>query len=646
MVTVTQEFRPIEVVSPFGKDVLLFHRMAGQERLSGLFEYELDLLSTNPALAPDRILSQSLTVKLRLPDGSHRYFNGFVSRFGHYGSLGEYAYYRASVRPWLWFLTRTTNCRIFQEKTVPEIIKQVFRDKGFWDFEERLSDAYPTREYCVQYRESDFNFVSRLMEEEGIYYFFEHQEGKHTLVLGDSVTAHKATRGYEEIPFIEPGNIERRKRDHIYEWSFAQEVQPVNYVLTDFDFENPNADLKVKAAVARNHAHAEYECYDYPGKYKEAGRGENYVRRRIEELQAQFEQVEGKANARGLTTGALFTLIEHPRRDQEREYLVTSASYQLQSDDYFTVAGGSTGDIYRCTFTAIASEHPYRSPRVTPKPIVQGPQTAIVTGKAGEEIWTDEHGRVKVQFHWDREGKRDENSSCWVRVSHPWAGKGWGAVSIPRIGQEVIVDFLEGDPDRPIITGRVYNGEAMPPYPLPGAAVISGIKSNTHKGQGYNEISMDDTAGKEQVTIHAQYDMNTTVEHDQITAVKNNRTTTVTVDDTLTVDANRTMHIKGQLSETVDAGHLLTVKGGLTEDITDGRTITVTGPIDQSSTSTTDLHAVGAGTYTSDTSLRFAVAGSMIEITPQAITISMGASTIKIDPTGVSITAPKISLNG
>ncbi|BBA33035.1 uncharacterized protein sS8_1073 [Methylocaldum marinum] len=645
-----QKTRLIQVFSPLGPDILLFHRMQGLERLGGLFDYELDLLSANGAINADQLLGDRLDVALTLPDDSVRYFNGVVCRFAQLGGALDpdrtLVHYRVTLRPWLWLLTRTSDCRIFQKKTAPDIIAQVFRDHGFTDFEARLSLTYPQREYCVQYRESDFNFVSRLMEEEGIYYFFEHAKGKHTLILADAAAAHPKVPGYESIPYFEPNNSARRLRDHLFSWSFAREIQPGCCVLTDYDFTKPMADLQVKRQQPRPHAQAEWEVFDYPGQYAQVEHGEHYASTRLEELHARHELVQARGNAQGLACGALFGLTDYPREDQNREYLIVSAEYRLQSNAYLSEGPVLEEEAFDCTLTALDSRQPYRPARETVKPAVRGPQTAVVVGPAGEEIYTDQYGRVKVQFHWDREGQRNENSSCWIRVSHPWAGKNWGAVSIPRIGQEVIVDFLEGNPDQPIITGRVYNGDTMPPYALPGAAVISGIKSDTHKGQGYNEISMDDTAGDEKITIHAQYDMNTTVEHDQTNAIKNNRTTTVTVDDTLTVDANRTMHVKGQLSETVDAGHLLTVKGGLTEDITDGRTITVTGPIDQSSTATTDLHATGAGTYTSDTSLRLAVMGSTIEITPDAITLSVGASTVKIDPAGVSISAPKISLNG
>ncbi len=657
-----QAKRAVEIFTPLGDDVLLFHRMTATEALGRLFQFELDLLSKDPNIKFEDLLGQNVTVRLELPDDKTRYFNGFVSRFSLTGSLGDLSAYSATVHPWLWFLTRTADCRIFQEMTVPDIIKKVFRDHGYTDFEEALSGTYRTWTYCVQYRETDFNFVSRLMEQEGIYYYFKHESNKHQLVLSDSVSSHEPFPGCEKLPFFPPDEHLRREEHHIYEWTVSQEVQPGVYALNDFDFERPKANLQVKSSIQRAHARAEMEIFDYPGEYTQTNDGEVYVRARIEELHAEYEQAQGQANARGLCVGSLFELVDYPRQDQNREYLVVSATHELESDAYTSGSGGQGEDVYSCRLTALHSQQPYRPPRVTPKPMVQGPQTAIVVGPSGEEIYTDMYGRVKVQFHWDRYGKKDENSSCWVRVSHPWAGKGWGSVSIPRIGQEVIVDFLEGDPDQPIITGRVYNAESMPPYELPGGAVVSGIKSNTHKGRGYNELSMDDTAGKEKMTVHAQYDMSTTVEHDQTNTINNNRTTTVKANYTLDVDAARTVHVKGHHAETVDGGQEITVSGGqtvgvdggqtlsvtggFTEDVSGELSISVTGPIVQSASGTIDIDAAGAGTYSSGASLTFSVGGSAVEITPAAITISSAGSTIKVDASGVSLTGAKISLNG
>jgi type VI secretion system secreted protein VgrG len=302
--------------------------------------------------------------------------------------------------------------------------------------------------------------------------------------------------------------------------------------------------------------------------------GEQYAGVRIDELGSQFETSQAVTNARGVCVGSLFTLEKCVREDQNREHLILSASYDLEFSEYEAMPEGS-GTSYRCSFVAMSSEQQFRPKRRTPKPFVQGPQTAMVVGPAGDEIYTDNFGRVKVQFHWDRYGKKDENSSCWIRVSHPWAGKGWGSVATPRIGQEVIVDFLEGDPDQPIITGRVYNAESQPPFGFPAGAVLSGIKSQTHKGAGYNELSMDDTAGKEKITIHGQYDMNSTIEHDQTLTVHNNRTDTIDVDDSETVGNNQTCSVGVDQTVTIGSNQTITVGANQTLGVGANQSITV-----------------------------------------------------------------------
>jgi len=309
------------------------------------------------------------------------------------------------------------------------------------------------------------------------------------------------------------------------------------------------------------HARSDLERYDYPGGYTQYDQGDQWARARIEELHVDYETVRGAGNARGLATGSLFTLTKYPRDDQNREYLILATEYKLQSDAFGSSETASTGPVFQCEFTALDAKTPYRPPRVTPLAQVRGPQTAIVVGKSGEEIQTDQYGRVKVQFHWDRYGKSDQHSSCWMRVSHPWAGQGWGAITTSRIGQEVIVDFLEGDPDRPIITGRVYNGVNKPPYKLPGSAAVSGLKSNSTKGgSGYNEYSMDDTKGNELIREHGQFDKDSTIEHDLREHVLHDRSRDVTNNETIrigkdrskTIDHDETSHIKHDRSETVD----------------------------------------------------------------------------------------------
>ncbi|MEA3277301.1 MAG: type VI secretion system tip protein TssI/VgrG [Pseudomonadota bacterium] len=572
----SQQERTLSVSTPLGEDVLLIRRMTATERLSRLFEYQLELVSEDINIKHEDLLGQPVTVRLDLLDDGRRFFNGIVSRFSQVGFDGAFAVFQATLVPWTWFLTRTADCRIFQDKTVPDIIKEIFREHGFTDFEESLSGSFRQWVYCVQYRETDFNFVSRLMEQEGIYFYFKHEDGKHTLVLADSYSAHSPYPGYEEIPYYPPDETSLRERDHISDWSVLQAVQPGTFAHTDFDFTAPKKNLLEKRSNPKNHEQAEYEVYDYPGEYLENSNGENYARIRLEELHADYETIQGKGNARGLATGSLFTLTNYRREDQNREYLIVSANYQLQSDVFGS--GGETpgAPVFQCSITATDAQTPYRPPRITPKPIVQGPQTAIVVGKAGEEIWTEKYGRVKVQFHWDRYGKSDENSSCWVRVSHPWAGKSWGAIAIPRIGQEVIVDFLEGDPDQPMITGRVYNADTMPPYGLPGGAVISGIKSNSTKGGGgYNEFVMDDTKGNEMVREHAQFNKDTTVENDQTLTVHNNRTSTIDVDDTESVGNNQTISIGVNQTLTVGANQTVTVGANRSVSVGSNKTETI-----------------------------------------------------------------------
>jgi type VI secretion system secreted protein VgrG len=419
-----------QVTTPLGDDVLRLRRMIGREELGRLFSYELELLGPDGELKLADLLGQPMTLHLTLADESVRYFNGIVSRFSRTGSSGRHAVYLATLRPWLWLLTRSTDCKIFQHMSVPDVITAVFRDHGLTDFDDSLTQSYEPWDYLVQYRESAFNFVSRLMEQTGIYYFFRHEDGKHTLVLADDYRAHESTAGYEEVPYYPPHSGEHRERDHLDGWVVAEEIQTGAYMLNDFDFTRPKASLQAKLKAPD--PKTEFETYDYPGEYGDASDGEFYVRVRLEEQQAQAEEVNGHGNARGLAVGALFSLTGYPRDDQNREYLITAASYSLEVEEYETGSSESAGPDYRCSFSAIESRTPYRLPRITPKPTIVGPQTAMVVGKAGEEIWTDEYGRVKVQFHWDRLGEADENSSCWVRVAQVWAGARWGAMHIPR----------------------------------------------------------------------------------------------------------------------------------------------------------------------------------------------------------------------
>ncbi len=542
--------RVMEITTPLGDDVLLFHGMHARDEMSRLGEWDLDLVSLKNDIDVDAILGKNVTVKLALPDDSTRYFNGYVTRFSQGGIYGRYYRYFARVHPWLWFLTRTADCRIFQEMKVPDILKLVFDDHPTASVKFELTSTYRKWTYCVQYRETDFNFVSRLMEHEGIYYYFRHEDGKHTLVLTDSSSKHVPTAGYEELKFIAPGQIVRPEYEHISSWDFSSEVQPGVYAHDDYDLERPSVELLTQKKLARAYTPSDYEMYDYPGGYAQRYDGEQSAGVRIDEFHSKFEGCQASTNAKGVCVGALFNLEQCPRAAQNREHLILATSYDLEFSDYEGMPHGE-GSSCRCSFLAMPSAQQFRPWRLTPKPFVQGPQTAVVVGPDGEEIYTDNFGRVKVQFHWDRRGKKDENSSCWIRVSHPWAGKGWGAISTPRIGQEVIVDFLEGDPDQPIIIGRVYNAEQMPPYALPANKTQSGDRSHSSLGgtpDNFNEITFEDKKGSELFSVQAEKDMKL--------LVKNNRTETVR--------ANRSEQVGGNHSESVGGDHSTTVDGSMT----------------------------------------------------------------------------------
>ena len=492
-----QENRPFEVITSLAPDVLLLYRMTGTEELGRLFTYEVELLSEDHSIVIGDVLGQHMSIRVNLRTDGIRYFDGIVSRFSYAGQQGSYARYTATLRPWLWFLTRTSDCRVFQGDTTIDIMRKLFEDNGFSDSDLTKATAPPARDYCVQYRESDFNFISRLLEEEGIYYYFTHEDGKHNLILADSVGCHATQPNYEEVSLSPEGSEDSADEDHFLEWHDSQEIRTVVYAHTDYDFTKPKAPLETKGTIARDHPQAETELFDYPGLYKETTPGEDIARIRIEELQAEFEVMQGSGTVRGLGAGDLFTLVDHPRDSLNRNYLVISASYELTNPEYETGGGGTGGGQFRSTISAIEDRNQYRPARKTPKPLVEGPQTATVTG-SGEDPWTDAYGRIKVHFHWDRNGETNEESSCFIRVAQASAGKNWGSMFLPHPGQEVIVDFLEGDPDQPIAIGCVYNEDNRPPKDLPDQMHVSIIRDKFG-----NQLAFDATPGSEHIRLYS-----------------------------------------------------------------------------------------------------------------------------------------------
>lgn len=567
--------RAIHLTTALGDDVLLPRVVTGREYLSEPFRFDLQLLSEKGDIDPDAVLGKAVCLSYQLPSGeAKRFFHGIVVEFGQIGYRSRYHEYQAIVRPWFWLLSRTADCRIFQQKSVPEIFEEVVKQYGFTDFKLRLTGTYPKWDYCVQYRETDFNFLSRLLEQEGIYYFFEHSDVAHSMVLADDSSAHQTTPGYESVPYYPPDLAEaRRERDHLQAWSFVKRVQPGAYATTDFDFVQPRQSFLVTETQSRRHAQSSFEIYDYPTELVKWERSEaaRLAKVRLEELQVPHVIAHGRGNAAGLATGRRFKLAQYPRDDLNIEYLIVGTGVSFSTDAY---DAGATDDEVEFTtaLEAIDARVPFRPARTTPKPVIHGAQTAMVVGPSGEEIYTDEHARVKVQFHWDRQGTIDENSSCWIRVAQLWAGKGWGGIHIPRIGQEVIVSFLEGDPDRPIITGRVYNGDSRAPYELPANKTQSGIKSRSSKGgaaANFNEIRFEDKKGEEQLYIHAEKNQDIVVENDETHSVGHDRSKTIGNDETT--------HVKHDRTETVDNDESITIGNNRTENVGADESITIGG---------------------------------------------------------------------
>lgn len=615
----SQSDRIASVTTPLGETDLLLYRMTGAEHLSQLFEYELELLSEKNDIDLKALLGKSSTVKLLLPDGKHRSFHGVVMRISLFGMLGRLYYYRATLRPKAWLLSRTSNCRIFSNLSVPDIVKKLLAEHGYTDLENKLASTYEPREYCVQYRESDFNFISRLMEAEGIYYYFKHTDSQHTMVLCDDSSGH-AQPAKQKIRYLPPENQGRRNEEHIFEWRVSEEIQSGVYEHDDFDFEKPKAELKTTSNDPGGHEEDSKEVYDYPGNYIKTADGDHYAKVRMQEMRAGFEYMSASGNTRSLAAGNKFDLIEFPRKDQNQEYIAVSTQIQLQNNGYESFGIADCLEPYQCLYTVISSKFNYRAPRASRIPIVQGVQTAIVVGKSGDEITTDKYGRVKVQFHWDREGKNDENSSCWVRVAQVWAGKNWGAIHIPRIGQEVIVDFLEGNPDRPIVTGRVYNADQMPPYDLDANKTQSGIKSRSSKdgsSDNFNEIRFEDKKGDEELYMHAEKNFTRVVENDDVHTIGFDKKD----------PGDQKVDIYNDRTVTLDQGNdLLTVKmGNRTAEIKQGD----------------DEITVGMGNRTVKVNT-----GKISEEAMQSIELKVGQNSVKIDQTGVTIKGLMIKIEG
>lgn len=520
--------RVVVAHTPLPADSLRFRSLRGTEQLSSLYEFTVELVSDDPTIDMKSLLGKALTLEIETQNHDRRHLCGQIVRCELSGRETETPrsyIYTLTLRPSLWYLTRTIDCRIFQNKNVLDILDEVFAKYGF-PVQKRVSANYRNWEYCVQYQETDFAFVSRLMEHEGIYYYFKHELGQQTLVLADELGSHDELPGYATLPYISHDRLALQDEPGIDQWRSAEEVRSGVYSVDDYDFKKPGAKLGQSLAHEMEHDHAQFEKYIWQGGYIEADQGAHYARIRLEAEQAEHARIRAHSTVRAIACGGLFSLTGCPRDNENRQYLIVAAYYDLREGGYAT---GSNDARYDIDFTVQPAQLPFRAACATPVPKATGPQTAVVVGPPGQIIWTDQYSRVKLQFRWDRYGNSDENSSCWVRVSDAWAGTNYGSVHVPRIGQEVVVDFLNGQMDRPLITGRIYNADQMPPFEMPVSCTQSGFVTRTPGGgpENANMLRFEDKKGSEQVRLHAERDYDVSAEHDSTLTVANKLLVTV-----------------------------------------------------------------------------------------------------------------------
>ena len=630
------------------------------EKLSTLTQTTIEFVSSNDALDLQDILGSTITLAQKDKDDEDRYFTGTCVSVDYVGLYQGLSHFVAEVRPWLWFLTRTLENRIFQDMDVVEIIKKVMEPYGFWsDVYESTTASYKKRAYCVQYNESDFDFISRLMEQEGIYYFFTQDKKKLKMVLADSISAHAPAPKFSKIDFAfkEQGQY-RRKNDHIFDWSESTSVTSGKVTMDDYDFEKPKTELKkVKTGAKGKHKNKDYEHYLYPGHNRTAGVDDSFVKVRMDAEAVRHKLSRGAANVRNLGVGQTFKLADHPRKNNNIEYLITRAVHHLQIETDYEVeetknplfdstlpVDEDNKDTYRVVFDVIPKTEQFRAPLITPWPRTMGLQTAVVTGPDGEEIYTDKYGRIKVQFHWDRLGKKDAETTCFVRCVMPWTGKNWGMISIPRIGQEVVIQFEEGDPDRPICTGMLYNADTMPPYALDANKTQTGIKTRSTKegaASNFNELVFEDKKDAEFVRLQS--------EKDYTEIIKNNATITIGMEKQDPGDLTQTIyHNKVEVLKTGD--HMFTVEEGNqfiaintdhTETVGGDADQTIDGHYKQTITDGNVTRTVNSGNETHKVSK-----GKYALTAAKEISLKVGGNSIVIDQKGITISGTMVEVTG
>ncbi len=672
------EERRVRMSGDYNRDDLVLTRAVIHEGLSKLTEMTVEFMCPKANVNLKEIVGKDMRVHLRTENGEDRVFSGLCVSAETADSNDSFSLFTAQVRPWFWMLTRAFNCRIFQEKSAVDIIEEVLNDRGLSDFENKLTDDYVKRTYCVQYRETDYDFLCRLMEEEGIYFYFKNELGstsKEKLVLCDSISAHDKVPGHSSIKYFpRHGGQEEtvRREDLIDEWVENERITTGAVRLTEFDFFNPPENWEVVEKMEKgDHQYNDYERYDYPGHHRleaDSGNrndlGTKRAQVRVEAEAIQHKRYKGRANVRAWAVGQTFSLTDHKEDKNNKDYLISEVRHYVQDVQHFEQSGVNeiqtvmrqdfpddlSDRSYGCNFEVVPKSEPYRAPLVTPWPEISGLHTATVVGESGEEISTDEFGRIKVKFHWDRDAKKDETSSCWVRVVTPWSGTGWGMVALPRIGQEVVIQFEEGDPDRPICTGMLYNKPQKPAFNYPDDATQLGIRTRSSKGGGekeYNELMFEDKKGQEFMRVQAQKD------HQQL--IKNKSVVTIGQDE---VDAGA-HDDEGSLSEVIrnnvtrtiqEGSHYYTIEqgdeefkietGSQTIDIKTDKTQTIEGKHTKTITGN-DATTVKSGNMTVDVK-----SGKITMTAAQKIELKVGSSSVVIDQVGVTIKGTMLKFEG
>ncbi|MEZ5353930.1 MAG: type VI secretion system tip protein VgrG [Bryobacteraceae bacterium] len=627
----TQKGRMLAIHTPLGEDVMLLLHFTCAERISDLFTIKAHVMVEKENAAKvkaDAIVGKAVAITMEVEKGKTRFFHGIVRRLVQSGREEQSDLYRLEIVPTFWRLTARHNCRIFQKKTIPEIVETVFQEAGMSKFTFSLQKPHLAWDYCVQYRESDWQFVNRLCEQEGIYFFFAHDQSGHEMILSDNPNGHKDCPFETKLEYIP----EAGKKGHIISWETSEELRPGAFSQRDHNFQLPSKMLDVmEVSTVQIGDNSNLEIYDYPGEYAQLFQepearlgdvekeGERIVRIRMEQEEAAHNVSAGSTQFGVLVSGHTFELQKHFNKALNAKYVVTSVQHTAEQTPTYD-ADTKVPRPYAANFTCIPHKIPFRPARRTPKPFVRGPQTAVVVGPPGEEIFVDKFGRVKVQFFWDRLGNGDDKSTCFIRVATPWAGQQWGMVHIPRVGQEVVVDFLEGDPDQPLITNSVYNADNLPPYDLPANKTQSGVKTRSSKGgsgANFNEIRFEDKKGKEEIHVHAERNLSTTVEASESRSVGGSRSTTIHKDDKLTVEeGNYEVKVlkKDHTFMVAMGNHQTTVTKGNTERKT---------PLGKEDVMAKEVQIL-------------ALTG---------IKIICGASSINMTPASITITSPVIKLN-